>query len=73
LDQKYLKNAKELSGTAGVNLAVFKSELKIGGRNLLIVPESITSVNLAANLIIERTEAWYRRACHRDRRASFYN
>ena len=53
LGQRYLKSGKELSGTAGFNVGVLKAEGKFGGTNTLHVPENITSVNLAANVIIE--------------------
>jgi len=41
LNQKYLKSAKELSGTVGVNIGVFKAEGKQEGQNILIVPEKL--------------------------------
>jgi uncharacterized protein len=56
LNQKYLKSAKDLSGTVGLNFGVFKAEAKQEGQNIFIVPENITSVNLAANVIIESAQ-----------------
>jgi uncharacterized protein len=44
------------SGTAGFNAGVLKAEGKLSGQNILVVPENITSVNLAANLIIESAQ-----------------
>ncbi len=56
LDQRHLKSGKDVSGSAGVNIGIFKAEGKIGGQNVLHVPENITSVNQAASVIIESTE-----------------
>jgi uncharacterized protein len=56
LEQKHLKSGKEISGTAGINIGVFKAEGKFGGQNVLHVPDNIASVNQAASLIIECTE-----------------
>jgi uncharacterized protein len=56
LGQNYLKSARELSGTAGLNIGILKAEGKLGGKNILVVPENITSINLAANIIIESAQ-----------------
>jgi hypothetical protein len=56
LDQNFLKNSKELSGSAGINVGLFKIEGKTGGSNILQIPANITSVNHAANLIRESAE-----------------
>ena len=56
LGQRYLKSGKELSGSAGFNIGILKAEGKVGGQNIVLVPENITSVNHAANLIIESTQ-----------------
>jgi Cdc6-like AAA superfamily ATPase len=56
LGQKYLKTTREMSGVAGINVGLFKAEGKIGGSSAFQIPEKITSVNHAANLICESTE-----------------
>jgi uncharacterized protein len=53
LDKKYLKRDGDLSGTAGINVGVIKIEGKLGGSRRLCIPEKITSVTQAANLMRE--------------------
>ena len=56
LGQTYLKGGREKSGSAGINVGLFKLEGRMGGTNTLQIPEKITSVNHAANLICESVE-----------------
>ena len=53
LDQKYLSRGRNLSGSAGVNVGLFKIEAKMDSNGQLHIPEKITSVNHAANVIRE--------------------
>jgi AAA ATPase-like protein len=57
LDQKYLQRDKDMTGTAGLNVGLFKVEGKLGGSGRLHIPEKIASVNHAANLVRESAEA----------------
>jgi hypothetical protein len=56
LEQKHLKSTRELSGTAGINVGLFKIEGKAGGSSAVEIPDKITSVNHAVNLIQESAE-----------------
>jgi uncharacterized protein len=56
LGQTYLRSGREASGAAGVNIGLFKLEGRLGGTNTFHIPEKITSVNHAANLICESVE-----------------
>jgi uncharacterized protein len=56
-DQKYLQSGKDLKGTAGLNLGLFKVEGTVGGSGKALMPSKITSVNHAANLIRECAES----------------
>jgi hypothetical protein len=57
LDQQYLKRDKDMTGTAGVNVGLFKVEGRMGGSGKVQIPDKITSVNHAANLIRESAES----------------
>jgi nucleoside-triphosphatase THEP1 len=56
LEEKYLKSDQELTGTAGINIGVFKAEGTTSGSQRVSVPVNITSANHAANLIRESAE-----------------
>ncbi|MDO8876205.1 MAG: ATP-binding protein [Pseudolabrys sp.] len=56
MGQKHLKNTRDLKGTAGFNIGVLKAEGSLSGNSVFQVPEHITSVNLAANVIIESVQ-----------------
>lgn len=53
LQQPYLKTDEELTHTAGLNVGVFKADTKFGGSGHKKLPDKITSVNQAANLVRE--------------------
>jgi uncharacterized protein len=53
LNQPYLRRHDELTGTAGINVGLFKAEAKVGGSGEFVLPEVIASVNQAANLVRE--------------------
>jgi SpoVK/Ycf46/Vps4 family AAA+-type ATPase len=53
LDKKLLTRSREMSGTAGINIGVFKIEGKREGSSENQLPDKITSVNQAARLIGE--------------------
>jgi len=53
VEKTYLQKPRELSGTAGVNVGLFKVEGKVGLPGQYVIPEKLTSINHAANLIKE--------------------
>ena len=57
LDQTYLSSGKDVKGTAGVNVGLFKVEGTLGGSGRVSMPSKIASVNHAANLIRESAES----------------
>ncbi|UFS89525.1 ATP-binding protein [Bradyrhizobium daqingense] len=57
VEKTYLQKPRELSGTAGINVGLFKVEGKLGVPGQYIIPEKLTSVNHAANLVKEAAAA----------------
>jgi hypothetical protein len=53
LQQPYLRKDESVTNKAGLNIGLFKAESKFGGSGHRQIPEKITSVNHAANLVRE--------------------
>lgn len=53
VEKTYLQKPRELSGTAGINVGLFKVEGKVGIPGQYVIPEKLPSINHAANLIKE--------------------
>jgi uncharacterized protein len=56
IEEKHLRREGEVSGTAGINVGLFKLEGKVGGTGKLKLPERVNGVNHAANLLRESAQ-----------------
>ena len=53
LDQKLLRRGTDLSGTAGLNVGLFKAEASLKGSPGFQIPRELVSINQATNLLEE--------------------